>query len=275
MTGKQLRRRRKELEMTLYGRSSRWVVALALGLASLIGVGAAMVPAAPASTAASAFELTLEEIATFDDELVFKHQGTFRSGAPFCGSGTMVDPLSPHGALQLACDDGSGSLTVSIAPVSQVASPWNATWRIRDGSGSYAGLRGKGSLRTEVLRSDPGGFASRSTFQGVVDRDAVAPTITLSSTVTKLGRPAGAYSINVALALRDDVEGNPVSYTLRVATIHRGIELARTSDTTTNPTRTLTFRIKPPRVKAVRLQLAAEDPLGNASSLTRALKLPR
>jgi hypothetical protein len=268
-------RDRKEREMTLHGRSSGWVVALALGLAGLIGVGAATVPAAPASTAASAFELTLEETSTFDDELVFKHQGTFRSGAPFCGSGTMVDPPSPHGALQLSCDDGTGSLTVSIAPVSQVASPWNASWRILDGSGSYAGLRGKGSLRKEVLRSDPGNFSARSTFQGVVDRDVVAPTITLSSTVTKLRRPAGVYSINVALALRDDVEGNPVSYTLRVATIHRGIELARTFDTKTNPTRTLTFRIYPPRVKAVRLQLAAEDPLGNASSLTRALKLPR
>ena len=46
--------------MTLYSRSSRWAAALALGLAGLIGVGAATVLAAPARTAATAFELTVE-----------------------------------------------------------------------------------------------------------------------------------------------------------------------------------------------------------------------
>ena len=46
--------------MTMYGRSSRWAAALALGLAGLIGVGAALVLAAPARPAATAFELTFE-----------------------------------------------------------------------------------------------------------------------------------------------------------------------------------------------------------------------
>jgi hypothetical protein len=101
--------------MTLYGRS-KWVAALALGLAGLIGVGAATVSAAPARTAASAFELTLDETLTMDDDLEVRYQGTFSSGAPFCGRGTIVHPLSSHGAQQLACDDGTRSLTVSIAP---------------------------------------------------------------------------------------------------------------------------------------------------------------
>jgi hypothetical protein len=263
--------------MTLCGRSSRWVVALALGLAGLIGVGAAMVPAAPARTAASAFELTLEEIATFDDEVVFKHQGTFRSGAPFCGSGTMVDPLSAHGALQLACDDGTGSLTVSNTQVSQVASPWNATWRIVDGSGSYADLRGKGSLRREELRSDPGGSAWRSTFQGVVDRDAVAPTVTLSSAkVTKLRRPAGAYALKLGIALRDNVTDNPVSYTVR-ASGPGGRELARSLGTTRTEAVSIKLRVRPlVKARIVRLQISAEDPVGNQVSIwPRDLRLPR
>jgi hypothetical protein len=262
--------------MTLYGRSSRWVVALALGLAGLIGVGAAMVPGAPARTAASAFELTLEEALTFEDEVV-NYQGTFTSGAPFCGRGTMVDPVSPHGGLQLACDDGSGSLTVSIAPVSQVASPRNATWRIVDGSGSYAGLRGKGSLRQEVLRSDPAGFASRSTFQGVVDRDAVAPTVTLSSaTATKLRRPAGTYELKLGIALRDDVMDNPVSYTV----LARGPglrELARSVGTTRTEAVSIKLRVRPlVKARIVRLQISAEDPVGNKVSIwPRDLRLPR
>ena len=46
--------------MTFHGRTTMWATALALGLAGLIGVGAATVHAAPARTAAPAFELTLE-----------------------------------------------------------------------------------------------------------------------------------------------------------------------------------------------------------------------
>jgi hypothetical protein len=88
-----------------------------------------------------------------------------------------------------------------------------------------------------------------------------------------LARP-GAYSIKLALALRDDVAGNPVSYTLRVTTLS-GTELARRFGTTADPTVPLTLRIYRPRAKAVWLELDAEDPVGNAVSVSRALRLPR
>ena len=53
-------------------------------------------------------------------------------------------------------------------------------------------------MREELLGSDPGGVTWRRTFRGAVDRDAVAPTITLSSaTAKKLRRPAGAYEISL------------------------------------------------------------------------------
>ena len=91
----------------------------------------------------------------------------------------------------------------------------------------------------------------------------------------KLRRPAGAYSIKVALALRDDVEGNPVSYRLRVATA-RGIELARRFGTATTGAVSMTLRIRPPDgARLVRLQLTGVDPVGNAVSVRRALSLPR
>jgi hypothetical protein len=248
------------------------VAALALAHAGLSGGGAETVRAA--GTAASAFELTLEAELT-PPFFMTSEGGTFRSRAPFCASGTFVeDDVGNAWRWRFTCDDATGSLTVVLRE--------DSTWRILDGSGNYAGLRGSGSLRGEQLCGENCDLERpipwRGTLLGVVDRDAVAPTIAISSAnAAKLRRPAGAYSIRLALGLRDDVEGNPVSYTLRVTTIHRGIELARKFGTTTNPTRPLTLRIRPPnpQTKAVRLQLAAEDPIGNASSLSRALKLPR
>jgi hypothetical protein len=281
MTGTQLRRHRKERAMTLFGRSSRWVVALALGLAALIGVGAAMVPAAPARTAASAFELTLEESLEFNEEVAVKYLGTFRSQAPFCATG-VVDPADPllgsaGSVLRLACDDGAGSLMVSIVPAEVHGASWNTTWRILDGSGSYAGLRGKGSLRGEVLRSDQWGGTWRATFQGIVDRDAVAPTIRLSSaTATKLRRPAGTYALKLGIAVRDNVADNPVSYTVR-ASGPGGRELARSTGIARTEAVSIKLRVRPlVKSRIVRLQISAEDPVGNQVSIwPRDLRLPR
>ena len=268
--------------MTLYGRSSRWAAALALGLAGLIGGGAATVLAAPARSAASAFELTLEVTDTWrwegDVLLEGKREGTFRSQGPFCATGTFVD----DGRWRLTCDDGTGSLTVSILPAVDpfmLVSRWNSTWRIVDGSGSYADLRGRGSLAGELLSSktsDSGSVTTwRSTFQGAVDQDADAPTIAISkATATKLPRPVGAYSIKVALALRDDVTDSPVSYTLRA--FAGGAELARRFGTARTEAVSVTLRIRPPAgARTVRLALTAADPVGNATSVRRALSLPR
>ena len=109
----------KEREMTLYGRSSKWATALALGLAGLIGAGAALVLAAPARSAASAFELRLEGTATLTlppgGWLGITSQGTFTSQAPFCAAGTFTDPDNLYDAViarRFTCDDGTGSLTL-------------------------------------------------------------------------------------------------------------------------------------------------------------------
>ena len=272
--------------MTLYGRSSRWAAALALGLVGLIGVGAALVPAALAArTAATPFELTVETELT-PPLFMSTEGGTFRSRAPFCASGTFVefDNAIETAKWRFTCDDGTGSLTVFLFYVA---------WEIIDGSGSYAGFRGTGTIRGEQLcgdscdRSRPIPF--RSTLLGVVDpegvepetvaptpADTVAPTIAIASArAAKLRRPEGVYSIRVALALRDDVEGNPVSYRLRVATA-RGRELAWRFGTATTEAVSMKLRIRPPDgARLVRLELIGEDPVGNAMSVTRALRLPR
>jgi hypothetical protein len=151
------------------------------------------------------------------------------------------------------------------------------TWQILDGSGEYADLRGRGWVRAEPLEIRDSVVTFRSTLGGVADRDAIAPTIGISSArATKLRRPARAYSIRVALALRDDVEGNSVSYTLRVFSA-RGIELARKSGTAESEAVALVLRVLPrsAKEKSIRLGLTASDPVGNAVSIGRAVKLRR
>jgi hypothetical protein len=160
--------------MMLKGRSSRWAAALALGFAGLIGVGAALVLAAPARTATTAFELTLE--AKFlPPDFMTTEGGTFRSRAPFCAGGTFVQDVVGYAPpadyvgfadrWQFMCDDGTGSLTVVVLQ--------DSTWRISDGSGGYAGLRGRGSQRWERLCGDNCDLGRpipwRGTLLGVVD----------------------------------------------------------------------------------------------------------
>ena len=258
---------------------------LALGLAGVIGGGAAPVQAAGA--AASELELTLEGKTAWEGEVPVSSGGRFTSRAPFCATGTFIDSAAQE---RLTCDDGTGSLTVSIAdgPIGHAAT---SSWRILEGSGSYEGFRGRGSSKWENLGYE-GDLASgftlwRSTLRGVVERDAVAPTIALArATATKLRRPVGAYSIKLALALRDDVTDNPVSYLVRVLpeSCARGvercggrIELARSFGAASlRGVVPLTLHIVPrARLRAVRVHLSAEDPVGNKSSVDRVLRRPR
>lgn len=256
----------------LNGTSWRWwVAALALGVAGLLCVGVAMVVAAPARTAVSAFELTVNAT-WWDGPWVFSPEGgTFRSRAPFCAKGTFDGKRWPEA--RFTCSDGSGSVTV-------LALRGNTAWRIVDGSGSYADLRGSGWMRGEALpceNCDPvsGSTPWRGTFQGVVDRDAVAPTLALSSVrATKLPRTSGAYALRLRITLRDNVEDNPVSYTLRASA--GGRELARRFGTARTKAVSLRLRIRPHAgARTIRLQLTGMDPVGNEVSVSRALSLPR
>ena len=116
-------------------------------------------------------------------------------------------------------------------------------------------------------------------LHGVVDRDAVAPTVAFSSaTVTKLRRPAGTYTLRLGLAIRDDVADNPVSYTLSAYTRRvsaGGVELARRFGTarTGSPVHDAADPSPHPGARTVRLVLIGEDPIGNTISVTRVLSL--
>ena len=198
-----------------------------IGVAGVVAVSAAT--ALAARSAASPFELVLqgryEAFVQGDVLLDGQLVATFTSGAPFCESGTAVDVELPArsspvaGARRYTCADGSGSLTRAEADPrrARATTPGSGEWTIVEGSGRHMGLRGKGTFIGELLSGDPWDFASpievRTTLQGLVAADAVAPSLAFTSaSVTKLRRPAGAYSIKVALSLRDDVEGSTVAY---------------------------------------------------------------
>ena len=248
-------------------------------------LGTAFVPAASARVPASGFELSLEGTATWVDGpfgVVITSQGTFTSRAPDCATGTFVDvenALNPRLERHFTCDDGTGRLTVLVVPEPLYGNTpqWNSTWWVQEGSGSYAGLRGGGSMRGELLGGG-GPFAPPglvTTWRSSLQLDTVAPTIDFASaTVTRLRRTAGAYALKLRIGLRDDVVDNPVSYTLRVSA--DGVEVARRVGTARTEAVSMTLRIRPGAgVRIVRLRLTAEDLVGNAASVGRALRLRR
>jgi hypothetical protein len=259
----------------------------AVALIAAIAMSAIGATALAAPTEASPFELTIE---SRQGDLWWLEpgslqEGTFAARAPFCRSGTVVAlPTDVAFMYRFTCHDGSGSVVVSSAdglfPWFDPfwLAPWTTTWRIVEGTGRYVDLRGKGSLRSEILVADPDGrFTLRSTLQGIAAEDAVAPTIGFSSLeVTKLRRPGGAYSLKLEIALRDNLEGNPVSYTLRVTPATSARELASSFGTTQAGAVSVTMRT--PRVyglRAMLLRLTASDEVGNESSVSQVVKLSR
>ena len=87
--------------------------------------------------------------------------------------------------------------------------------------------------------------------------------------------------LRLGIALGDDVADNPVSYTLQACayTVYACdgvVELARRVGTTSSKAVSMTLRIRHPGgTRTVHLQLTGEDPVGNAVSLHRTVKLPR
>ncbi len=202
-----------------------------IGLAGVVAVGA--VTALAGRTAAGPFELTFDGRHEADPEspVGFRHVGPFTASGVFCASG-QARTLGGIGTTplirMLTCDDGSGTATALVVPLDNEHGG-SGGWRIVSGTGKYERLRGEGrftSVRTGGDPLDHGTITFRSAWNGIADLDDAPPTVAVSrATAVRLRTPAGAYSVKLALVLSDNVEGNAVSYTLRVTT-SSGIELA-------------------------------------------------
>jgi hypothetical protein len=267
----------------------RCVAILGVVFALAVGVGGA--GATP--TAAVPFELVVDghhETVPQSPEFPYaiRHAGTFTAGSPFCASGTFVDLtndllLTSVDFRLYTCADGSGAITTQQEDFFEHKPPYTDTWLIVRGTGRYVDLRGKGTyvggppLTGDPADEDPLTETYRTAYRGMVDFDAIAPTVTLSSaTIAKLGRPAGSYALRLRLVLRDNKPGNPISYTAAVEPAGGGLYLVEKRGTSRARTVTLNLRIRPePRARKVLLDLRAEDPVGNWRLVTRPLKLPR
>ena len=263
-----------------------WGSLVGIGLAGVVAVSAAS--ALTARSTASPLELVFqarhEPCSDCFPSVSVRHVGTFTSGAPFCESGTAEDVGwfrrridSDTSALRhYTCADGSGSLLLSIASVkAEHARGAGSEWIVEQGSGLYAGLRGKGTSNEEPTSGNPGvAVITSNGFAGT--EDATAPTLAFTATsATKLRRPVGAYSIRVAFWLRDDAEGTPVRYRL-VVTDGLRVLVSTTGTTPSGPvTTTLGVRLSSKRVRSVNLRLYGSDWIGNEVSIDRSLKLPR
>jgi hypothetical protein len=264
------------------------VALVPVALAGVVAVSGAT--ALGARSAASPFDLVVQghqELVAFDGVILdARLVGTFTSGSPFCESGTIEPTWAGDAVRRYSCSDGSGSLTLGITNPQAEVNGGEGQWTIVEGSGRYAGLRGRGTYREELLDGDPEDLVVpfRTAFQGFVDPDAVAPSLAFTSaSATKLRRPQGWYTIRVALSVRDDDEGNPVAYrlTVREGPEHprdrRLLDLASEEGRTASGSVSVTLRILPSskRVRSVALLLIGSDPNGNEMMIARSLTLPR
>jgi len=106
--------------------------------------------------------------------------------------------------------------------------------------------------------------------------DSVPPSIAVSrARLSRLQRSRGAYSLRLGLVIRDDVQRNPVGYTVVVNS--GALALARKVGTTASGRVSLALRLRPlgGTVRSIRLVVTAIDPAGNKASLSRTMRLPR
>ena len=243
-------------------------------LLSCAAVFAALASTAGAGTAPPTFQLVFDGA----HNAVLLHQGTFTTSLSACSSGSAedvsVDSATDTALRRFRCATGS-DFTARISPL-PAEHGGSGSWQIVAGSGALAALRGKGTFSSTRLTGradDPATITFRSTWSGVADFDVDAPTIVVSSSsVKKLKRPRGSYSVRLALMFSGD---DSVSYVLQVVDPQRpGNAFAYKLGQTANGSALSAFRIKPPtKLRTVQLKIDAEDAVGNPATFAKALRL--
>ena len=208
------------------------------------------------------------------------HEGSFTTSSSFCSSGSAadvsIDSTTDTSLRRFDCGS-AGDFTAEVTPL-PAEHGGIGSWQIVAGSGSLADLRGKGnwtSTRLTGRPDDPATITFRSTWDGVADFDVSPPTIGLSSSsARKVNRPKGAYTLRVALSLKD-AEGDLVVYTVQVVDPRKPVHvLAYRVGQTRTGSATLTVRVKPAkRTRTLQVKIDASDAVGNESSLAKTVRL--
>jgi hypothetical protein len=237
-----------------------------------------------ASAAPTPFSLIFEGAHVDDPTLPagLRHDGRFTASSPFCSSGRAYDTRQINDGSSVTvwrvhtCDDGSGSFT-AFMPFARAEHGGNGSWKIVEGTGRYAQLRGQGTYMGTLLSGDPNVFSTivyRAQWQGVVDFDADPPVIeSLSASARKLSTRVRRYLLRIGVIARD--ASSSISYTVNVRAGTVPLESKNVS--TTSGQAAVTLRISPPRgARSVRISLVATDALGNGpTSASRTIRLAR
>ena len=173
-----------------------------------------------------------------------------RRSAPQDGPTTWVTPQM-RGDFLTSCASTRATTAAAasrrIMPTVRGEHGGTGSWRILEGTGRYATLRGLGTYTGTLISGDPDVFATisyRTNWQGVVDFDADPPTIeTFTTTPRKLRLRLRTYALQVGLAARDP--SAPVSYTVDVRAGRA--PLAFKQGSTASGQATITLQIRPPR----------------------------
>jgi hypothetical protein len=251
-------------------------VALVSALAALFVALAVRASAAPTPSS-----LTFEGAHFVDPAFPggLRHDGRFTASAPFCPAGRAYDVRHFESDMGLdvlrmhTCDDGSGTFTAFIPRVIEEHGG-RGTWKIVDGTGRYETLRGFGTYTATRISGDPDVFETivyRTNWQGTVDFDAAPPAVeAFTVTARKLRKRPRTYTLRIRVAARDTA--TPVRYTVDVRAGRALLAFKQRSSVSGQST--MTFRIRLSRaVRTLRVELAAEDALGNAGRASRSVGL--
>jgi hypothetical protein len=149
----------------------------------------------------------------------------------------------------------------------------SGAWGIVAGTGNFATLRGTGTGHVDSSTGTASPTVVFSdTWTGIVDFDATPPIGSI--TAVKLLRPrtpARAWKATVTFAAHDNVDGNLVTYDVSAAA---GNFFTERKGTLTTGSRSFSFAFhRARRVHALQIDLNLHDPLGNAGSIHKSVKL--
>jgi hypothetical protein len=205
-----------------------------------------------------------------------RHEGRFTASAPFCPAGTAVDTKQLDDGVTLTvfrthtCDDGTGTFT-AFMPEVRGEHGGIGSWKIVEGTGRYATLRGVGTYMGHIVSGDPNLFETivyTTSWQGVVDFDAAAPTVTASATAKKLSKPKRTYSVRTTL----DAHEGPITYSVDIRAGKSFLALKQ--GTATSGQAKTSARIRAPRgARTVTVIVTATDAVGNEGATTLSVRL--
>lgn len=232
--------------------------------------------AVPATAAPSPITLALDGLHPLGATV---HKGTFTAAQPLCASGTWLG--NGVGGRVFTCADGTGTFTATFDGELEHAQGARGPWAIFEGTGQYADVRGKGTATVDSSTptdGTPGApeWTFNDTWQGVVDHDAVAPSIRLGQAkATRLTTPKGWVSLRIAFTSSDNGAGNAVAYAVSYEISADAYQFGRRTGTATSSRVAVVFKLKPQKsARHVKVEIVAVDPVGNERHLVRTVKLP-